>query len=101
MSANRQRAISAPTLFLTHADLRQHGVSSADLRRGVPPGILAWPLRGQIRLKLAPLLTEAGFDERVAVSVRELRSPGGFELTALTDLRRSRRRVVRTRRGQL
>lgn len=86
--ANRQQAITEPTLLLTHADLRRYGVSSADLRRGVPPGILAWPLRGEIRQKLTPLLTEARFDERAPISVRVSRNPWGFELTGLPAVRR-------------
>ena len=67
-------------LFLTHPQLRRYGLSSADLRRGVPPGALEWPLRGEIRVRLAPLLTEAGFAARAAITVRESRKPAGFEL---------------------
>jgi len=67
-------------LFLTHAQLRRYGLSSADLRRGVPPGALEWPLRGEIRVRLAPLLTESGFAARAEISVRESRKPAGFEL---------------------
>ena len=85
MSANRQRPTSTPTLFLTHARLRQYGVSSGDLRRGVPPGALTWPLRGQIRTQLALPLTEAGFRERTPIVVRESRNPAGFELTGLAE----------------
>src|SRR5688500_17487639 len=86
--ANRQQAIAEPTLLLTHADLRQYGVSSADLRRGVPPGILAWPLRGEIRQKLTLLLTEARFDERAPISVRVSRKPWGFEFIGRPAVRR-------------
>ena len=79
MSANRQAERSTLMLFLSHARLRKFGVSSADLRRGVAPGSFSWPLGAQVRLRLAPLLTEAGISERVEITVRESRSPGGFE----------------------
>jgi hypothetical protein len=67
-------------LFLSHAQLRRYGLSSADLRRGVPPGALEWPLRGEVRARLAPVLSEAGFPARSAITVRESRKPAGFEL---------------------
>ena len=77
---------NGPELFLSHADLRKSGVSSADLRRGVPPGVLVWPLCGSVRAHIAEALAEAGFDARMAIMVRESRSPGGFLLTECRDV---------------
>ena len=85
MSSNQQPAPSGPSLFVTHTQLRQYGLSSGDLRRGVPPGVMDWPLRSDVRLRLAPLLTEAGVGKRATIFVRELRNPPGFELAVLAN----------------
>jgi hypothetical protein len=44
-----------------------------------------WPLRSDVRLRLAPLLTEAGVGKRATIFVRELRNPPGFELAVLAN----------------
>ena len=103
-NANRQQPISAPTLLLKHAQIREFGLSSSDLRRGVPPGVRDWPLCDRLRVLLAPFLTQAGFEEGAMVSVRESRNPAGFALTATHELLPAparRRRPVRSKRDEL
>jgi len=103
-NANRQQPISAPTLLLKHAEIREFGLSSSDLRRGVPPGVRDWPLCERLRVLLTPLLARAGFEERAMVSVRESRNPAGFALTVTNESLPEpppRRRPVRPKRAEL
>ena len=71
-----------PRLIVSELDLRGHGLSGGDVRRGVPPHtVVPWQLPPATGRMLAPLLEANGFDLAQPIRVEPIAEPHGFLLS--------------------
>jgi len=65
--------------LVTYPELRDHGISSGEVRQGIPPRVVVpWPLPERARAALMVLLAQAGFNPELPIYVSESRQPPGF-----------------------